>query len=253
MLEQAGLDYLLLNPRAGGIDFYGDTLFTTQKQIENHPERVRRFLDASVRGWAYALDHSDEIINLILAKYSQRHSREHLAFEAEKTRRLILPDVIEIGYNNRGRWRHIAETYQQLGFIPAEFSLDGFLYHRKTGPDLRWLYWTLGCVLAAFGIVLAVSVRFYQLNLRIQKQSHALQAALDENKALQGIIPICSHCKRIRDDKGYWYQLERFFSEHSDAVFSHGICDDCLETHYDIPKKVSGGQSADPEPPEDNS
>ena len=251
LLEEAGLDYLLFNPRAGGIDFYGDTLFTTQEQIEKHPERVRNFLNASLQGWEYALEHSDEIVDLILTRYSQRHTREHLAFEAEKTRRLILPDVVEIGYNNLGRWRHIADTYRELGMIPADASLDGFLYRREIGPDLSWFYWTLASVLAAFGIVLTVSVRFYQLNVRIQKQACALQAVLDENKVLQGIIPICSHCKRIRDDKGYWYQLERFFSEHSDAVFSHGICDDCLDKHYDQRNGPRFERNTDPEPPEE--
>ncbi len=251
LLEQAGLDYLLLNPRAGGIDFYGDTLFTTQEQIEKHPERVRCFLNASLQGWEYALAHSDEIIDLILTQYSQRHTREHLEYEAENTRRLILPEVVEIGYNNLGRWRHIAETYRELGMIPTEASLDGFLYRRESGPDLSWFYLTLASVLAAFGIVLTVALRFYQLNVRIQKQARALQAALDENKVLQGIIPICSHCKRIRDDKGYWYQLERFFSEHSDAVFSHGICDDCLEKHYEGRNEPHFSRSTDPGPPEE--
>lgn len=59
-----------------------------------------------------------------------------------------------------------------------------------------------------------------------------LKQALDEIKTLKGIIPICMHCKKIRDDQGYWNQLERYIHEHSDATFSHGICTDCLAEHY---------------------
>lgn len=59
-----------------------------------------------------------------------------------------------------------------------------------------------------------------------------LEKALDEIKILSGIIPICSYCKQIRDDKGYWNQLEKYISEHSDAQFSHSICNKCLQEHF---------------------
>lgn len=64
-----------------------------------------------------------------------------------------------------------------------------------------------------------------------------LQKAIDEIKTLHGIIPICMHCKGIRDDEGYWSELEKYISAHSDAMFSHSICDKCLEKYYpDHPK-----------------
>jgi phosphoserine phosphatase RsbU/P len=56
-----------------------------------------------------------------------------------------------------------------------------------------------------------------------------LQAALDTVKELSGLLPICSYCKRIRDDNDYWQQLESFVSEHTRAQFSHGICPACFE------------------------
>jgi hypothetical protein len=59
-----------------------------------------------------------------------------------------------------------------------------------------------------------------------------LQAALEEIKTLTGIIPICMHCKEIRDEKGAWNQLEKFITDHSEAQFSHGICEECLEKYY---------------------
>ncbi|MDP8202579.1 MAG: response regulator [Candidatus Tenebribacter burtonii] len=59
-----------------------------------------------------------------------------------------------------------------------------------------------------------------------------LQKTLDEIKTLEGLIPICSHCKKIRDDSGYWSNVEQYISKHSNIDFSHGICPDCLEKYY---------------------
>jgi tetratricopeptide (TPR) repeat protein len=67
---------------------------------------------------------------------------------------------------------------------------------------------------------------------RLQAQAADLRDALARVKTLSGLIPICSHCKKIRDDKQGWHQLECYISDHSDAAFSHGICPDCiLEWH----------------------
>jgi PAS domain S-box-containing protein len=59
-----------------------------------------------------------------------------------------------------------------------------------------------------------------------------LQDALQKVKTLRGIIPICASCKKIRDDKGYWNQIEKYIKEHSDADFSHGICPECAKRLY---------------------
>lgn len=59
-----------------------------------------------------------------------------------------------------------------------------------------------------------------------------LKRTLSEVKTLQGYLPICAHCKNIRDDKGYWNRIEAYISEHSDAVFSHSVCPDCVQQHY---------------------
>jgi PAS domain S-box-containing protein len=66
-----------------------------------------------------------------------------------------------------------------------------------------------------------------------------LQAAAADIKVLSGLVPICANCKKIRDDKGYWNQLEGYIQEHSHAKFSHGVCPDCMQKLYPnfVPKK----------------
>jgi CheY-like chemotaxis protein len=76
-----------------------------------------------------------------------------------------------------------------------------------------------------------------RLALEEQKRlNRELQAALDRVKKLEGIIPICSSCKKIRSDEGYWTQVERYISEHTGVMFSHSLCPDCASKLF--PKDV---------------
>ncbi len=60
-------------------------------------------------------------------------------------------------------------------------------------------------------------------------------------KTLRGFLPICSSCKKIRSDQGYWQQIESYLSEHSEAEFSHGLCPDCAQTLYpELWEKLKG-------------
>ncbi|MCP4756010.1 MAG: PAS domain S-box protein [Proteobacteria bacterium] len=59
-----------------------------------------------------------------------------------------------------------------------------------------------------------------------------LQNALTEVKILSGLLPICSYCKKVRDDDGYWQQIDRYIESRSEAKFSHGMCNDCMEEHH---------------------
>gem|GEM_PF-5859435 len=84
-----------------------------------------------MKGRQYALQHPEEISNLILNKYSKRHSLEHLLFEADGARKLILPDVVPMGFMSKGRWEHILEKYRSLCLIKNPVNIDKFLYQEK--------------------------------------------------------------------------------------------------------------------------
>jgi hypothetical protein len=73
------------------------------------------------------------------------------------------------------------------------------------------------------------NARLYQL---AQERADRLEKAQQEIKTLRGIIPICTSCKKIRDDEGYWQQVETYIGDHSEALFSHGVCPDCMEELY---------------------
>ena len=69
-------------------------------------------------------------------------------------------------------------------------------------------------------------------HIKLSSTLQALENALKEVKRLSGLLPICCRCKKIRDDKGYWNQVEMYLEEYSEAKFSHGMCPDCSDSLY---------------------
>ncbi len=68
--------------------------------------------------------------------------------------------------------------------------------------------------------------------MELRRSNEELQKALREVKVLRGLVPICSSCKKIRNDHGFWQQLEEYIQEHSEAEFSHGLCAPCIKKLY---------------------
>ena len=90
-------------------------------------------------------------------------------------------------------------------------------------------------------------VRAVRYALERERLVSELREALANVKTLTGLLPICAGCKKIRDDQGYWSQVESYIQKHSEAKFSHGLCPDCIKKWYpdlkeggpgDLPKKA---------------
>jgi len=110
----------------------------------------------------------------------------------------------------------------------------------------RWWALGLGTLLAGSTLLGLVRLRLralarskaalealvVQRTAELQERNTELSEALANVKQLSGLLPICAHCKKIRDDNGYWNQLEHYISQHSEADFSHGICPECLVEHF---------------------
>lgn len=127
-LKMQGIEYNLIDPMDYGFDFYGDILFTSSEEINQHSERTSRFHKASLKGWEYAFAHIDETIELILAKYNtQQLSKEHLQFEASVLKKISGIDSNSLGEINRGKIDFIASIYRLLG-LSEKNTLDGFIY-----------------------------------------------------------------------------------------------------------------------------
>ena len=72
-----------------------------------------------------------------------------------------------------------------------------------------------------------------------------LREALEQIKTLKGVLPICMHCKKIRDDEGYWHQVEVYVRDHTEADFTHGLCAECMKDFYGEDAEGVPGQAAE--------
>ncbi len=205
--EQQGFRHLEFTPRTAGIDFYGDNLFTSEKEIDDHSDRVHAFREASLQGWRYAMAHPEEVADLILAQYSQRHSRAHLLYEANKMVPLLQSDLIELGYMSAVRWRAIAGTYAELGMLPRKFAIDDFLYQPASASASRMTR----ALAASTGIALILSaalIGLYGLTRRLRHEiagRREVEAALRESdtkfRTIADTTPVALLITRPEDGK----------------------------------------------------
>lgn len=114
---------------------------------------------------------------------------------------------------------HLVEQAVQTGVVGA--------YLIKP-PQVQEMERAIMIAIARFGDMLELR----RLNAALQARNSELQAALARVKVLSGLLPICASCKKIRNDKGYWQQVEGYLQEHADVEFSHGICPECARKLY---------------------
>jgi hypothetical protein len=93
-----------------------------------------------------------------------------------------------------------------------------------------WLvYWEASIHLASF-VITGLLVAGIRARLEHERKlTVELRTALDQVRTLEGLIPVCSYCRRMRDDAGYWSRFEAYLASRTDATFTHGICPDCYE------------------------
>lgn len=167
-LKQHNVAYRLINPREYGVNFYNDVLATREALLLQHPERVEAFTQASLRGWQYALENIEESVQLIHRRYAPGKSLEHLRFEAEELKKLIMPELVQLGHMNPGRWQTIAQNYLDLGMAEGPIELDGFIYRGQRETDHRLLYQVLAGSLLALLLLGTVALRFAHLSKRLR-------------------------------------------------------------------------------------
>ncbi len=162
----------------------------------------------------------DEEGNIIASKLSQPQPTFLMRELTGKNLYELLPSPI-----SELTRRHVQQVMISREPVVYEFSHDGDTV----------LYFENRIVPSGEGNVLAI-IRDITPRVLAEKEKERLitelQEALANIKKLQGLIPICASCKKIRDDKGYWNQLEIYFQEHSDAMFSHSVCPECMEKLY---------------------
>ena len=197
-LDQQGIDYRYLSPSRFGVDFYSDLLITSETELSVNPKRVERFRQASLKGWEYAMENPDKIVDLIYQQYNtQNKSKQHLTYEANSLREMIQPMFVEMGYMHVDRWHHIADVFRSLGLLGSAAPIEDLMYHK---PDTIWgmeralFIWLLAAVVGGL-VLLAVLFQSYMWNRNLQlliaQRTHELDMALKEsNRAKEQIESI---------------------------------------------------------------
>lgn len=129
-LMKKNIKFNIIDPANYGYDFYENILFTHKNTIKDDPIIVNKFLLATLKGWSYALKNENEIIEIILAKYSKEKSKEALEYESTVIRKSLMPKNIPIGNIDKKRFERIVSLYKELGFkTSSTVNIDGFIYN----------------------------------------------------------------------------------------------------------------------------
>ncbi|MEJ7694680.1 ABC transporter substrate-binding protein [Daejeonella sp.] len=187
-IRKLGYNVTLIRPIDYGIDFYGDVLFTTRSIANDEPEKVEKFNAACLKGWVYAMSHPSEMADYILTLPGVKQrgvSKEDLLNEAEEMQKLILPDLVEMGHMNPGRWQSMLDVYKQIGIAQKTDSINGFLFADASVRKVLYfdvLLYVLGIAASLFVIALIWN---WQLRKIVHKKTTALQKEITFRKGTE--------------------------------------------------------------------
>lgn len=167
-LIQQGFSFNLIRPVNYGVDFYGDIIFTSKKYLKKNEKVIQRFLEATHKGWEFAMQNPDYMIKYIIETYPNSIDSDALRYEYEAMKDLILPEFIPIGFMNPGRWKHIYNVYEKQGLISGEVDFDDFIYNpelQKKNRQKAILYIALVSLLSLF--IISVILLFIKRRLEL--------------------------------------------------------------------------------------
>ena len=146
---------------------------------------------------------------------------------------LIQTGVHEANYRTRTPFDRVERTFT-LRKVPDHplYILVGLADQDFLSKWRREATQTAAWVLAFLALTATTSAMLYRAWNRQRRANEAMEKLLAEVKTLGGMLPICSSCKKIRDDRGYWNQIEAYIRDHSDAEFTHGICPECAREFF---------------------
>lgn len=124
------------------------------------------------------------------------------------------------------RWSLFLSLVSAACWMYIEYRLEHFY------PTMFHLFWNAMIRMISYTIIALTVAKIRELYAGQKALALNLQKSLDEIKVLRGMLPICASCKKIRDDGGYWQNLENYIRDHSEADFTHSICPECVEKLY---------------------
>lgn len=184
-LRNMGYQINIMRPEEYGVDFYGDVIFSTKKFAYDDTKRTDAFIRASLKGWKYALAHQEELIDYILTLPDVKAygvTRDELVHEAKEVKRLIMPDLVEVGHNNLGRWDYMLHLLQELNLADKDFNLAKFVYMPGANNTAQWLVPLIYVSIFILSIAVGISLINVQLRKRVKLKTQELVTEIEQRK-----------------------------------------------------------------------
>ncbi len=200
-----------------------------EKLLRQNEEKFRTIFENNAS--ALAIFEKDTTISMVNREFCRMSLYEKKDVIATSWTKLIVPeDVEKLKEYNRKRLsdpRSSPESYE-FSFIRKDGKIRNAIMSVAVIPADKKIV----CSFTDMTERKQAEQALREATIEREKLIHELQSTLDNVKTLQGLIPICANCKKIRDDKGYWNQVDGYISKHTDAKFSHGICPECAKRIY---------------------
>ena len=179
-MASKGIEVNIINPLNYGIDLYGDNLFSTEANLEKNPLQAKKFLNASIRGWKYALENKEESAKILIEKYGAKPSYEHLLFEANSIEKMMIPSMIQIGYTSIERFYRISEIYENINKASKSSlnkALENLIWNSNMQIDKYDYYYNilLGVVFIFLIVIAILFIIGQRLKKIIQDKTSELQ------------------------------------------------------------------------------
>ena len=174
----------IIEPAKFGINFYGDSLFTTQQFATANPDLVSRFRKATIEGWQYAINNPEKIIEQLIDIYDRKNPVGNETAlnldQAEKVEALTLYPVVTLGNTNPRRWEAIQDSLMRMGFLKHPLNTDNFIFdperlsRKAVETRQKTIYWVIGILLA---LLIAAAIWTLTLRQSVSRATRELAAA----------------------------------------------------------------------------
>ena len=219
---QADVALKEIAPASYGVDFYGDSIFTSGALIDRDPELAERFVRASLRGWEYALQHPEEVADGIATQFERIDRAEDVdafnRFQIDAVRRLTLHPIIDLGHTNPYRWEKMNEMLLDLELVSHTLDVGSFIFDPQRVQALQeqrirtYLLW--GTAIALTALLLAVGWLF-TLRRLVHQRTRALEDELYRREHAEAALRGSEEKYRLLVDnlsQGIWYIDEQAYT-----------------------------------------
>ncbi len=215
ILDKKGIPYNIWNPKDYGFDAYSDILFTSKKELRDNPKLVKRFLQATMKGWKYAFAHVDESVDVIRKKYNtQNKSEGALLYEARTLKKLLYIKNQKLGTIDKNRIQRFIDIYNTLGLENSKIDVNNLICKFSLHEDKKYVDYTLLLqMLSIFFLILSIILYYFnkerKLKNKLEKQKLMFESLFNASKEAIAVLDMQSNFINVNPEYSHLTGLSR--------------------------------------------